>query len=163
MPDPNQNVEEIEDNGPDEKPSDDIVSYEFRGLGMGEVSGIVDRLKLLSVGVHDVANYHDVWEYQMSLNDIFANMNMMLVYSHDSMRSDVNEKGEIEAVMHSELPKFGVSEVNLATMMLNMLDLCQEKGLRLPEAMAAVYDYRVKLIQDDLAKLKKEAETNDKH
>ena len=152
-----------EENRKEPEIENETITYDFRGLGLGEISGIIDRLKMLATGVHDVADYHKVWEYIQTPNDIFANMNMMLVYSHDAMRSDFNEKGEIEPVMHDELTKFGVTEINLATMMLNILDLGTERNLRLPAAMLAVYEYRVRLIQEELTALKEEAESEERH
>ncbi len=135
-------------------------NYEFRGMGMGEVSGIRDRLKMLGLAVHDISERRGNWAQIQNPNDIFANTNMMLVYAYESMLNDIGPDGNLNPAMHAEIPKYSVTEINFATMLLNILDLGQERGMRLAEAMLAVYEYRVKIIKEDLEEMRKEAEIN---
>lgn len=129
-----------------------VIDYNFRGLGLGEVGSIKQWIDILGKGVHEISERRQLWS-QLNLDSVYSNMSVTTAYFYESMLNDIKEGPGKD----KDLPSRGSSEVILATIILNTLDLGEQLGMDLPGTIAEAYNFRVNAIKKELEELKKEA------
>ena len=124
--------------GPAPSPSNKIPRY--RGLGLGQQGSFRDYSKVFAESIHEIAQQNGVWENPMSPNDLVANLHLLISYSLETMIGDINDG---KPTMHTDFEGHGVTEINLAVVVLNILDAGAAMGLRIPDAMLEIYKKRL--------------------